>query len=69
MARGREKTPTAGDLREVASGKGSASDKREAGYVKRGGRLRAGKRTGRMAQKFHVRLISRGQTGGTKRSR
>lgn len=33
------------DIAEVASGRGSASDKREMGFVKKGGRLRPGKRT------------------------
>jgi hypothetical protein len=52
----REKRPTAADISEVMRGKGSPSDKREAGFVKRGGRLIPGKRT---AQRLQMKFGSR----------
>lgn len=48
--------PTASDIAEVMRGKGSSADKREVGFVKRGGRLRPGKTS---AQSLKTKFGSR----------
>jgi hypothetical protein len=56
---------TAGDVAEIAQGKASAADKREAGFVKRGRRLVPGKSTPyRFRKAFNIRKIKprKGQT-------
>lgn len=59
---------TAGDRAELASGRASAADKREVGFVKRGGRLRPGKTTPPWARKAFSTLVRNGGKGGpTKR--
>lgn len=56
MARRKKKrTASAGDIREIASGKASASDKREMGFVKKKGRLVPGPSTPAKARAAHKR--------------
>jgi hypothetical protein len=64
----RSKKASKADIAEVASGRGSASDKREMGFVKKRGRLVPGRTTPKpLKKKFGFKSATKGR--GRKRKR